>query len=313
MPKKTGGLNKAKGLDALISANRTGAASTGSTYLKSAKQEAEQVLEENKEGILIVKISSVVPNREQPRKKFDEAALKELADSIVQYGVIVPLIVQQKGKYYEIIAGERRWRAAKLAGVKELPVIVKEYSESEVAEISLVENIQREDLNPIEEANAYQQLIEEYGLTQEEVSKKVSKSRSAVTNSLRLLKLDERVRKLLIDDMLTMGHARALLAIENPEAQFDVANTVILRQMSVRETESYVKRLLKKPKDIPEKDTLQEDVAYEALEEKLKTLFGTKTTINRKKSGKGSIVIEYYSPQELERLIHLIGTIDKEG
>lgn len=314
MAKKTGGLNKAKGLDALISANRTAAASNaGNNYLKNKKEEAVKVQEENKEGILNLRVSQIVPNKEQPRKKFDEAALKELADSIALHGVIVPLLVQQKGKYYEIIAGERRWRAAKIAGVKEIPVIVKEYSENEVAEISLIENLQREDLNPIEEANAYRQLIDEYDLTQEEVAKKVSKSRTAITNSLRLLKLDERVRKLLIDDLLTMGHARALLAIENPEAQFDVANTVILRQMSVRETESYVKRLLKKPKETPEKDTLQEDVAYEALEEKLKTLFGTKTTINRKRSGKGSIVIEYYSPQELERLISLIGTIDKEG
>lgn len=312
--KKTGGLNKAKGLDALITANRANsAANAGSIYLKKANAEKEQILAETDGTVLKVKLSSVVPNREQPRKKFDEVSLKELADSISQYGVIVPLIVQQKGKYYEIIAGERRWRAAKIAGIKEIPVLVKEYSEREVAEISLIENIQREDLNPIEEANAYRQLIEDYELTQEEVAKKVSKSRSAVTNSLRLLKLDERVRKLLIDDLLTMGHARALLAIENPEAQFDVANTIILRQMSVRETESYVKRLLKQPKEKVETDTLQEDTLYEQLEERLKVLFGTKTSINRKKSGKGSIVIEYYSQQELERLLELINTIQTKG
>lgn len=314
MAKKTGGLNKAKGLDALISANRsTGAANTTSSYIKKNLPAAEEPAPEDRSGIKTVKLSAVVPNREQPRKKFDDAALKELADSIAQYGIIVPLLVHQKGKYYEIIAGERRWRAAKLAGLKEVPVIVKDYTESEVAEISLIENIQREDLNPIEEANAYRQLIDEFHLTQEEVAKKVSKSRTAVTNSLRLLKLDERVMELLIDDMLTMGHARALLAIENPDAQFDTANTVILRKMSVRETENYVKRLLKQPEEKPEKDTLQEDLVYESIEERLKVLLGTKTKINRKRAGKGSIVIEYYSQQELERLLGLINTIETKG
>lgn len=310
MAKRTGGLNKAKGLDALISANR-GTANVpleGSVYLKSEKMETV-----DSSRVVMVKTSSVVPNKEQPRKQFKEEDLQELAESISQYGVIVPLLVQKNGNYYEIIAGERRWRASKMAGLKEIPVIIREYSKSEAAEISLIENIQREDLNPIEEANAYRQLIEEFGLTQEEVSQKVAKSRTAVTNSLRLLKLDGRVQKQVIDELLTMGHARALLALENPEMQFDTANTVILRKMSVRETESYVKRLLKAPKEKPIEDTLQLDVLYEELEEKLKTLFGTKTTIHRKKAGKGSIEIEFYSQEELERLLSLIQTMKADG
>ena len=314
MSKKTGGLNKAKGLDALISTNKSaGMTNAASPYLKKEAKEAEEGNTSKDADIILVKTSSITPNRDQPRKKFDDAALKELSDSIAQYGIIVPLLVKENGKYYEIIAGERRWRAAKLAGLKEIPVIVKDYTDSEVAEISLIENLQREDLNEIEEANAYRQLMEEFHLTQEETARKVSKSRAAVANSLRLLKLDERVQKLLIDEMLSMGHARALLAIENKDAQFDVANTVILRKMSVRETESYVKRLLKQPKQTQATDTLQEDTVYEEIEERLKTLFGTKTSINRKKSGKGSIVIEYYSRQELERLLSLMNTIQSKG
>ncbi len=339
MAKRTGGLNKAKGLDALISGGRRSpfdliddpaikkhpAEEKGpeeTTIQKSEEKapekpeitapepvKAAQSAEIDENSVISVKISTVVPNKEQPRKQFGEEGLAELAESIKQYGVIVPLIVQKKGRYYEIIAGERRWRAAKLAGIKELPVIVREYTDSEAAEIALIENIQREDLNPIEEANAYSRLIDEFALTQEEVAKKVAKSRTAVTNSLRLLKLDERVQKLLIDEMLTMGHARALLAIENPEAQFDTANVIILRKMSVRETESYVKRLMKGPK-IPEKpDTLQMDMVYQELEENLKSLLGTKTTIHRKKAGKGSIEIEFYSQEELERLVKMIRRI----
>lgn len=314
MANKPGGLNKAKGLDALISANRNASVSAKTnTYLRNKTKPKDKEEVEKETDILQVKISSVVPNREQPRKSFEEGALKELADSISQHGVIVPLIVQKKGNYYEIIAGERRWRAAKQAGLKEIPVIVREYSEAAVAEIALIENIQREDLNPVEEANAYRQLMEDHNLTQEEVAEKVSKSRAAVTNSLRLLKLDERVLKLLVDELLTMGHARALLPIPNGDAQFDAANMVILRKMSVRETENYVKRLLKEPKENAAADTLQEDTAYEAAEEKLKTILGTKIKINRKRYGKGSIQIEYYSNEELERLISMLKSIKKEG
>lgn len=277
----------------------------------SAAAPAEPETDEN--SVIYVKISSVVPNKEQPRKQFNEEGLAELSASIRQYGVIVPLIVLKKGKYYEIIAGERRWRAAKMAGVKEIPVIVREYTDSEAAEIALIENIQREDLNAIEEANAYSRLIEEFNLTQEEVALKVAKSRTAITNSLRLLKLDARVQKLLIDEMLTMGHARALLAIENPDAQFDTANVVILRKMSVRETESYVKRLLRGPRIIERPDTLQLDVLYEELEENLKAILGTKTKIHRKNGGKGSIEIEFYSQDELERLMKMIRSINMRG
>ncbi len=313
MVKKTGGLNKAKGLDALISANRgsSNIKLESSPYLKKEK-EAETAID--KDSIVSLKTSSVVPNKEQPRKQFDEEGLAELCESIKQYGVIVPLLVQKKGRYYEIIAGERRWRASKLAGLKEIPAIVKDYSDSEVAEISLIENIQREDLNEIEEAAAYKRLIDEYSLTQEEVADKVAKSRTAIANSLRLLKLDERVQKLLIDEMLTMGHARALLAIENKEAQFDAANTLISKKMSVRETESYVKKLIKPAKtEKHEEDTLQTDVLYEKLEEKLKTTFGTKVAIHRKNGGKGSIEIQYYSQEELERLLELMNSIEMKG
>jgi len=309
MANKTGGLNKAKGLDALISKNR-GSSSVkpdNSPFLKSGSAAASDNI------IKIVKISSVVPNKEQPRKTFNEESLSELTESVRQHGVIVPLLVQEKGKYLEIIAGERRWRAAKLAGLKEVPVIIKDYTDAEAAEISLIENIQREDLNPIEEADAYKRLIDDYDLTQEEVAKKVSKSRSAVTNSMRLLKLDERVQRLLIDDIISMGHARALLAIENNEVQFQTANTVISRKMSVRETESFVKKLTKAKPEKPVEDTMQLDTVYAELEEKLKAALGTKVSIHRKRAGKGSIEIEYYSQDELERLLAMINTIKTKG
>ena len=310
MANKTGGLNKAKGLDALISKNR-GSSSVkpdNSPFLKSGSAAASDY-----NIIKIVKISSVVPNKEQPRKTFNEESLSELTESVRQHGVIVPLLVQEKGKYLEIIAGERRWRAAKLAGLKEVPVIIKDYTDAEAAEISLIENIQREDLNPIEEADAYKRLIDDYDLTQEEVAKKVSKSRSAVTNSMRLLKLDERVQRLLIDDIISMGHARALLAIENNEVQFQTANTVISRKMSVRETESFVKKLTKAKPEKPVEDTMQLDTVYAELEEKLKAALGTKVSIHRKRAGKGSIEIEYYSQDELERLLAMINSIKTKG
>ena len=310
MANKTGGLNKAKGLDALISKNRGSSSvkADNSPFLKSGLEAAASGTD-----IKTVKISSVVPNKEQPRKAFNEESLNELAESVRLHGVIVPLLVQKKDKYFEIIAGERRWRAAKLAGLKEIPVIIKDYTDAEAAEISLIENIQREDLNPIEEADAYKRLIDDYGLTQEEVAKKVSKSRSAVTNSMRLLKLDERVQRLLVDDIISMGHARALLAIENGDLQFNTANTVIARKMSVRETESYVKKLMKPKPEKPVEDTLQLDTIYAELEEKLKVALGTKVSIHRKRAGKGSIEIEYYSQDELERLLAMIDTIKTKG
>lgn len=311
MVKKSGGLNKSKGLDALLSANRA----SGSVNLqKSSFVKPESLTEIDPNSVTYVKISSVVPNKDQPRKYFNEEKINELADSIAEVGILVPLLVQKKGKYFEIVAGERRWRAAKIAGLKEIPVIVKDYTDKEVAEISLIENIQRSDLNPIEEAAAYKRLLEEYELTQEEVAKRVGKSRTAITNSMRLLKLDERVQKLLIDELLSMGHARAILPIEDGDVQFDTANMIILRKLSVRETETFVKKLGKEePPKEPKEDTLQLDVIFEELEERLKTTLGTKVAIKRKKAGKGSIEISYFSQEELERLLKMLDSINVKG
>lgn len=259
---------------------------------------------------MIVKISSVEPNINQPRKQFDEDALLELSESVKQYGILQPLLVSDKKDYYEIIAGERRWRAAKLAGLKEVPVIVKEFSEQELVEISLIENIQREDLNPVEEAKAYKRLIDEFNLKQDEVADRVGKSRTAVTNSMRLLKLTDKVQQMLIDEMITAGHARAILAISDKEKQETVAMKVFDEKLSVRETESLVKRMLEPPKtEKKSKFTTAEDAIYESLEEKMKSIMGTRVQIHRKKKDKGKIEIEYYSKDELERIIDLFESI----
>ena len=272
-------------------------------------------IEKNKENkepkenqVLTLSIHDVEPNRNQPRKQFDEDAIEELADSIKQYGVIQPLIVQKKDKYYEIIAGERRWRAAKIAGLKELPVVIKEYTPQEVMEIALIENIQRKDLNPIEEAIAYKSLINEYNLKQDELAKKMSKSRAAIANSMRLLKLAEDVQEMIINQELSMGHARALLAIEHEELQIDTAKTVIEKGLSVRETEKLVKNILK-PKQIRMEIPPVDKAVYDQIQDRLKEVMGTKVSINPKKNGKGKIEIEYYSSEELERLIELFSGI----
>ena len=253
-------------------------------------------------------ISQIEPNRGQPRKIFEEESLEELAESIRQYGVLQPLLVQKKENYYEIIAGERRWRAAKMAGLTEVPVLIKEYSRQEVMEISLIENIQRENLNPIEEARAYQMLLEEFHLRQEDVANRVSKSRTAITNTMRLLKLDERVQSMLIEKEISSGHARALLALEDKEKQFFMAQKICSEQMSVRETESQVRKLLEpekeKKKEKPENNP-SADLAYAQAEEKLKGIMGTRVKIRRKDQDKGKIEIEYYSVEELERLLEL--------
>lgn len=228
-------------------------------------------------GEMKVRLSQIEPNREQPRKVFDEDALIELSESIKQYGVLQPLLVQKKDKYYEIIAGERRWRAAKLAGVKEVPVIIKDYSTQEVMEIALIENIQREDLNPIEEAQAYQRLIKDYRLKQDEVAEKVSKSRAAITNSLRLLKLDERVQEMVMEGKLSNGHARAIIGIEDGDQQYQVAQKIFDEQMSVRETEKLMKNLNRPEK--PEKQKPQNDFVYRDIEEKMNKIMGTKVVI----------------------------------
>lgn len=264
---------------------------------------------DDKDGVLMVKLSKVEPNREQPRKQFDEDSLLELAESIKQFGVLQPLLVLDKKEYYEIIAGERRWRAAKMAGIKEIPVIVKEYSEQEIVEISLIENIQRENLNPIEEAMAFKRLLEEFQLKQDEVSERVSKSRTAVTNSLRLLKLEQRVQEMLVEEMLTTGHARALLAITDPKEQVELATRIFDEKLSVRETEKLIKNILNPAKKEEKQEDPAQDAIYGQLEEKMKGIVGTKVTINRKKNNKGRIEIEYYSQEELERIIEIFESI----
>lgn len=257
-----------------------------------------------------VMITEIEPNRQQPRKSFDEEALQELADSIKEYGVLQPLLVQKENDYYKIIAGERRWRAAKKAGLKEIPVIIKDYTPQQMVETSLIENIQRKDLNPIEEAMAYKRLIEEFHLTQEELSKRLSKSRVAVTNSMRLLKLDGRVQEMLIENRITGGHARSLLSIEDFDEQYQLAMKIFHEGLSVRETERFVKQFLesKKEKNTKKKTQLTdgEKLAYCNIEEKLRNFLGTKVQIQRKDKSKGKIEIEYGSKEELERLVELL-------
>ena len=286
MAVKRSGLGK--GLDSLIP--DTKAARAGKTVKKEEKAEKGE-----NSGPVMMKINEVEPNREQPRKHFEEDALMELADSIRQFGVLQPLIVQKKKDYYEIIAGERRWRAAKMAGIKEVPVIIKEYTDQEIVEISLIENIQRENLNPIEEAMAFKRLLTEFNLKQDELAERVSKSRTAVTNSMRLLKLNEKVQQMIIDDMISTGHARALLALDE--------------KLSVRETEKLVKDLKNPKKEKKQKEEVKNTFIYEDLEEKMKNVMGTKVHVNHKANGKGKIEIEYYSDSELERIFDLLMTI----
>lgn len=303
MAVKRGGLGKGlgKGLDALIPEE--------STRKVAAKPKKETVVEKvvKKEEVM-VKTSDVEPNRNQPRKNFDEDALLELADSIKQFGIIQPLIVQKKKDYYEIIAGERRWRAAKMAGLKEIPVIVKNYTEQEIVEISLIENIQRENLNPIEEAKAYKRLLTEFHLKQDEVAERVSKSRTAVTNSMRLLKLDERVQQMVVDDMISSGHARALLSVEDKDIQYNLALRIFDEKLSVREVEKLVRSF---QTEEPKKKTEERDDSfiYKDIEEKMKFILGTKVNVTHKKNNKGKIEIEYYSNEELERLIDLFESL----
>ena len=309
MAVKKGGLGKGlgKGLDALI---------PESSARKNAKTEVEkQVVIEKviKKEEVMVKISEVEPNRKKKKKNFDEDALLELSESIKQFGIIQPLVVQKRKDYYEIIAGERRWRAAKIAGLKEVPVIIKDYTDQEIVEISLIENIQREDLNPIEEAQAFKRLLTEFHLKQDEVAEKVSKSRTAVTNSMRLLKLDERVQQMVIDDMLSTGHARALLATDDKEQQYSLANKIFEEKMSVREVEHMMQALQKPKTEKKRKEEVPNKFIYEDVEEKLKNILGTKVSVNHKKNNKGKIEIEYYSNEELERLLELFETIHEQG
>ena len=273
---------------------------------KEKKEPKVVVKEEKEQSETLVKITKVEPNREQPRKFFDEDALQELADSIKQFGLLQPILVQDRKDYYEIIAGERRWRAAKLAGLKEVPVIIKNYTEQEIVEIALIENIQREDLNPIEEAQAYKKLLTEFNLKQDEVAERVSKSRAAVTNSIRLLKLSDKVQQMVIDDMISTGHARALLAIEDPEQQYIIAQKIFDEKLSVRDIEKLVKDLHKTPKAKKLDDKAMQAI-YQDIEEKLKQSLGTKVAISSKGKGAGKIEIEFYSHEDLDRLLEMIG------
>ena len=298
-----------KGLDSLIPMGMELEGIQKSAPKKAEMPKTEEQELKAEESQVFLKISQIEPNRDQPRKQFDEDALMELADSIKQYGVLQPLIVQKKGEYYEIIAGERRWRAAKLAKLKEVPVIIKDYTPQEIMEISLIENIQREDLNPIEEASAYQRRIDEFHLKHEEIAERVAKSRSAITNSMRLLKLDKRVQMMLVEGEISGGHARTLLALEDQELQFTAAERIIEHKLSVRETEKLVKDLLKPKKSGKEQNVPDEATAliYKNLEEKIRGILGTKVSINRKDENRGKIEIEYYSMDELERLMDLFG------
>ena len=300
MAGKKNGLGK--GLDSLIP-NKTVKEESASQQKVSKEKQEKNV----GSGEILVKINEVEPNREQPRKEFDEDSLMELADSIRQFGILQPLLVQKKKDYYEIIAGERRWRAAKLAGIKDVPIIVKNYTDQEIVEISLIENIQRENLNPIEEAMAYKRLLEEFDLKQDEVAERVSKSRTAVTNSMRLLKLSERVQQMIVDDMISTGHARALLALDDEEQQYILANKIFDEKLSVRETEKLVKALKN-----PKKEVKVHMFVYYNLEEHLKNIIGTKVSVNPKANGKGKIEIEYYSEEELERIYDLIMSIQSK-
>jgi len=291
-----------KGVDGLISQNKRRVAEA------PVKKEKEKPVAPKLEQM--IKTSKIEPNREQPRRNFEEDALLELADSIKQYGVLQPLLVQKKDDYYEIIAGERRWRAAKLAGLKEVPVIIKEYTEQEIVEIALIENIQRENLNPIEEAMAYKRLLTEFSLKQDEVAERVSKSRTAVTNSMRLLKLSDRVQQMIIDDMISTGHARALLAVDNEEEQYALATKIFDEKLSVRDIEKIVQNMkkVKKPTGVK---TVEIPFIYKDIEEKMKTIMGTKVVVNHKANGKGKIEIEYYSTEEFERIFDLLMTISE--
>ena len=292
-----------KGLESLIT-DKVGK-TTGSAI-------QEKPVSEHAADAVMLDIKKIEPNRNQPRKNFDEDALLELAESLKQFGVLQPLLVQEREGYYEIVAGERRWRAAMMAGIKEVPVIIKKLTEQEIMEISLIENIQREDLNPIEEALAFKRLLTDFKLKQDEVAERVSKSRTAVTNALRLLKLDERVQQMVIDEMLTTGHARALLGLSDLDKQYAVAQRIFDEKLNVRETEKLVKNLQKEKETKNEQKKIIEPkmiAIYHDLEEQMKKILGTKVSINSKNEKQGKLEIEYYSQDELDRIIDLLRTI----
>ena len=288
-----------KGLDSLISSE----AGTVEPKASTDKKPEEQAVQS---GPVQIKVRLIEPNKEQPRKQFDQESLEELAESIRQYGVIQPLLLVQNGSYYTIVAGERRWRAAKIAGLKEVPAVVKEFTQEEIAEIALVENLQREDLNPLEEARAYQRLLKEFHMTQEEIAGKVSKSRSVIANSLRLLKLEKSVQALVESGALSMGHAKVLLGIEDAALQAEAAVYVTTNGLSVRETEAYIKQLLN-PVEKKEKKSFGNEEVYRQITERMQEKTGTKVRIVQKDADKGKVEIEYYSNSDLERIIELLG------
>ena len=309
MATKKGGLGKGlgRGIGALIPESKEHK-TTKSDTTKSAENKEERT----EKSELLIKITDIEPNKEQPRKDFEEDALQELADSIKEVGIIQPIIVQKNGDYYKIVAGERRWRAAKIAGIKEIPAIVKDYSPQQVMEIALIENIQREDLNPIEEAKAYEGLMKEFSLKQDDVANKVSKSRAAISNSMRLLKLDKRVQQMLIEDKISSGHARALLAVTDKEQQYELATYVFDNNLSVREVERKISQL-KKGEDTSKEEKKRDPEAaeYKKIEEKLKMSIGSNVTIKRRTASKGKIEIDYSSREEFERLFEMLQKIKK--
>ncbi len=295
MAVKKGGLGpKGRGLGALLEST------------------SKEVSEHTDGSVVLLDINKIEPNREQPRKHFQEDALEELSESIKNYGVIQPVVVKKKDDFYELIAGERRWRASKIAGLKEIPAIVKEYDENKLFEIALAENLQREDLNPMEEAAGYSRLSTEFNLSQEEIAKRVGKSRSAVANAMRLLNLDNRVQDLVKGGKLSTGHARTILPIENADEQFELAERIIDEELSVRETEALVKHILesKQAKEKPKKENTKFNTSgYKTIEESLKNILGTKVKLKSGKN-KGAIEIEYYSDDDLDRLMSLINRIN---
>ena len=283
----------------------------GETGYEPEQQASEQkeMPESTDKSETTVKISSIIANEKQPRKNFDEEELLQLTESIKQYGVLQPLLVKKDGENYRIIAGERRYRAAKEAGLKEIPVVVRDYTSQQAAEISIIENVQRADLNPMEEAMAYQMLIDDYGLKQEEVAEKVSKNRTTITNSLRLLKLSENVRMMVAGGTLSAGHARALIPVEDEETQYTLAKEIVEKQLSVRETEKLVKQAGRKKPEKKKKDEPDYSIFFREYEDKMKEILGTKVHINRRDKNKGRIEIDYYSQNELERIMELLKSI----
>ncbi|MCD8122396.1 MAG: ParB/RepB/Spo0J family partition protein [Clostridiales bacterium] len=297
-------------VEEVTSEQRTGINHLNETNISHETENRISKQDDEEHNELKIRISKIEPGRDQPRKQFEEEQLQQLADSIKKYGVLQPLLVKKTENGYEIIAGERRWRAAKLAGLKEVPVVVKEYSPQQAMEIALIENVQRENLNPIEEAMAYQRLMKEFHLKQEEIAERVSRNRSTITNSMRLLNLTEEVQNMLVEGKITSGHARAILSIENPKLQTELARKIEQEGLSVRETERIAKSQGKEKKERKKKTTDEAlELIFKDLEERMGTAVGTRVNISRRDKNKGKIEIEYYSESELERLVELIESI----